>query len=681
MVAELHHHDSTSLAGIGLDVVRAALDSERLKQSSENQALRRAARSWKGRAASLEQRLRTKERAMTELQAEVKGVELDRDHARAELWRKQSECSKLRGFKQRILASMDSGAVSTSMALLRAEVNGKCAAAGAESSLVCEPKGRARQSPNGTFVGGQQQRDRRRRSVSASDKVRNWNTDDGVCAEAQLLARKVALMREDGWAAADASRGASGSERSLLSTPLSPVKGSDAGGWDQLLDASAADTLGEAAALNASSAGEPSVAESGAATRHSTDASGSGGSSSSSSSSAGGARPWAGLAARRAEEHVDRWVAEEPAAAAAESPGVSSKVYSILVELERKADELQQQQAQQQDVQEAQEQRQRQQQQVRQQPPPVPTPVLPPQQQQDAGSSSRANQEEYQAAMHANAVLQKQLADAKQEIRQVRSANEHLVESVNAVRIELRGTPLAASMADASGAALATPAAAVLSQVDALRRAVELAAGSGGQTDAASHFEAVAARLEAQTESPRPSTQSEPPPMNGGVQSPPSPSPQPQERPPQPSPPPGSPPRVADRISDGESSSDSVPQYMMPRTTSRAPYVDENGVSVADGSSLSIAATAPSVRINADSSVSSTSSRDSQEVGRPEEEVPSPAFSDDRSTTSRSAVGWGHARDRLSETDHSMLKRAAQQQRRQRAASPASPASSSSSSD
>jgi hypothetical protein len=635
--------DSSNLAGIGLDVVRAAIDSERLKQSSENQALRRAARRWKNRATGLEHRLRSMEHAMTGVKAEFKGVELDRDHARAELRRKEKECSKLRGFQQRILASTDSG--TTSMALLRDEVRG-------ESSLVGEPKGRARLSPNGTVVGGSQGRDRRRRSVSASDKVRNWQTDDAVCAEAQLLAAKVALLREGGWAAADTS--GEGSEQSLLSTPLSPVNGNGADlGWDQLLDVSAEMLIGEAEVLNASL----SDTETGAATRHSTDASDSGCSSRSRSRSrsnrrVGGERPLAGLAV---DYKVDRWGVD--AAEPTESPGVNSKVYTILAELERKADELQQQQTHQLEEQAEQEQHQQQ-----------------------------VDQHAHEAVLHANALLQKQLIDAQREIRQVRSANQHLVESVNAVRLELRGTPFAASMiaGDASGAAvlalsaMATPAAAAVSHGEALRRVFEATAGSCEEAAVPLQFQAAA--MEAQAE---------PPPVHRELlspgedaQSPPSPAPthsrQPQERPPQPSPPPGSPPRDNDRTScrgmsctsSNSNASIGVAQHLMPRTTSRAPYVDENGVSLAEGeSSLSIAATNPlSENGEANSSASSVS------TDREELAAFSPAaFSDDRGV----AIGWGDVRGRLSATDRSMLVRAAQQRRRQREASPVSSSSSS----
>ena len=45
---------SDDVAGLGLEVVRTALDTERYKHAEENRALRNAARAWKTRAKALD---------------------------------------------------------------------------------------------------------------------------------------------------------------------------------------------------------------------------------------------------------------------------------------------------------------------------------------------------------------------------------------------------------------------------------------------------------------------------------------------------------------------------------------------------------------------------------------------------------------------------------------------------
>ena len=214
-----------SLAGLGLDVVRAALDSERHKHSSESSSLRRSARGWKKRAAELEDRLRTMEHGMTRLRSERDKAEAATAHAEKELRQARSECSALRAFKERILASVGDGATQLT----------------AESVLA-----KGARSPNATMVG--------RRRSAAKEKVRRWHTDDAVCAEQQLLARKVALMRDMSPARStsdapkddsreqtfvslhSAATSADAAKETLMSSRLSPVRPGPSGqaAWSQL---------------------------------------------------------------------------------------------------------------------------------------------------------------------------------------------------------------------------------------------------------------------------------------------------------------------------------------------------------------------------------------------------------------------------------------------------------------
>ena len=214
-----------SLAGLGLDVVRAALDSERHKHSSESSSLRRSARGWKKRAAELEDRLRTMEHGLTRLRSERDEAEAATAHAEKELRQARSECSALRAFKERILESVGDGATQLT----------------AESVLA-----KGARSPNATMVG--------RRRSAAKEKVRRWHTDDAVCAEQQLLARKVALMRDMSPARSSsdapkddsreqtfvslhsAATSADAAKETLMSSRLSPVRPGPSGqaAWSQL---------------------------------------------------------------------------------------------------------------------------------------------------------------------------------------------------------------------------------------------------------------------------------------------------------------------------------------------------------------------------------------------------------------------------------------------------------------
>jgi hypothetical protein len=477
MVAE-----AAELAGLGLDVVRAALDSERHTHASENRALRRAARAWKTRAETLDDRLRAAERELEDVRAESKAALLARDSAEAELLRVQSECSTLRGFKRRILASIESGTLAT----VDKSVVGR------EAIKSASPSGA---SPCGTVVGGGS--GERRRSVTASDKVRNWAADDAVCAEEQELARKVDMMRDWG-TGTDVSSGAGSSSRStstvtssarhrsLTSTPLSPVRstGTDQG-WGQLLDCSAADSaFGALDASSSSSQHDSSVGESGAATRHSTDASagpawdgktwrdsinpddpafGVEAMEAASWDNSGRARRWVQTSVRSMESGSSedgspsvgrrrRAKKQLPGSHGSRSSGgVAGGLQNVLTELEKKAEALQ----------EAEEQR-------------------------------SADRREFDEALHDNARLQTQLERAQQEIQQVRSVNEHLVESVNAVRIELRGTPGSAMRSQTLSMA-ATPAVAAAATAAAAAAAVPVRLGVGGGDDDEEEDETAAA--------------------------------------------------------------------------------------------------------------------------------------------------------------------------------------------
>ena len=430
MVAE------AEIVGIGLEVVRAALDSERLKHTQENAALRRAARAWKTRAQTLDERLGVMKRDLRDLRAENKAEAQARQDAEAALQCMKSERDALRGFKNRILESISSGAVSF-------------------SSLPVDelPPAVKRASPCGTVVGAD-----RRRSLTASDKIRNWEADDAVCAEEQELARKVQMMQgwDPGSSSACSSRSSSGQSSARCSfeaVQLSPVASSGAKhGWDKLLDCSAVDS---ALSLGGSpSSSDDSVGDSGAATRHSTDVS--------SSLDWDGRRRTAHrrftpspdvMHAPRAEISVERSVglsaaygvsadslgllrngrerafrsvrstttpsdtsassdrsdggprqaASKGGQGAAESNShvpVSDSLRQVLTELERKAEAL-----------------------------------------QVAQEQHSACRRQYAEVQHENERLLTQLERAQQEIQQVRCVNEHLVASVNAVRVELRGTP------------------------------------------------------------------------------------------------------------------------------------------------------------------------------------------------------------------------------------------------
>ena len=239
MVAE------AELAGLGLEVVRAALDSERHKHATENAALRRAARAWKTRAQTLESRLR-------ELRAENESMAMARKEAEEALQHVQVERDTLRGFKSRILASISSGNVSLNPSV-------------AEELPEVRPVMKSGASPCGTVVGVTADR---RHSLTASDKVRNWEADNAACAEKQELDRKVQMVH--GWDPSGSSAAYSG----LDVVPLSPVASSGADhGWGKLLDCSAVDSTLSLGGSPSSYA--ESVGDSGAATRHSTDASGS----------------------------------------------------------------------------------------------------------------------------------------------------------------------------------------------------------------------------------------------------------------------------------------------------------------------------------------------------------------------------------------------------------------------
>ena len=428
MVAE------AEIVGIGLEVVRAALDSERVKHAQENSSLRRAARKWKTRAQTLDERLCVMKRELRDLRAENKAAAQARQDAEAALQHVKSERDTLRGFKQRILASISSGAVSLS------------------PPPVDElPSAAKDASPCGTVVGADRQR-----SLTTSDKIRNWEADDAVCAEEQELARKVQMMQgwdpgSSGGCSSSSTLGQSSVRRSLETTPLSPVASrGEKHGWDKLLDCSTVDAVDSTLSLGGSpSSSGDSVGDSGAATRHSTDAS---------SSFASGARGTTAhrrftpspdsVHAPRAEDAVDgsvglsaayglpadslsllrngrserafrrvrstttpsdtssssgRQAASKSGRGGAESRSpvpVSDSLRQVLTELERKAEAL-----------------------------------------QVAQDQQNADRRQYAEVQNENERLLTQLERAQQEIQQVRCVNEHLVASVNAVRVELRGTP------------------------------------------------------------------------------------------------------------------------------------------------------------------------------------------------------------------------------------------------
>lgn len=477
MVAE------AGIAGLGLEVVRAALDSERHKHAEENRALRRAARIWKTRAQKLDSRVSAMRRELRDVRGQNKVAVKAREDAEDELQRVQSECATLRGFKSRILASISTGTVTLNQSVVGDASGARRAVKGGSASA----------SPCGTVVGGDGDR---RRSLTASDKIRNWEADDAVCAEEQELARKVEMMR--GWdpcadracSIAGGSNGTTGSagqnsaRNSLCSVPLSPVASSGGDqGWGKLLDCSVADGALSFDGSVSSSTPDESVGDSGAATRHSTDASGgvawdgkthrprehslradNDAKSSIESRTANGvptdfgrserafewvhsSSPPVGMStdndassrkSRIATRHQKDFRSRSP------SP-VNNDLHRVLTDLERKAEALQV----------AQEQR-------------------------------SADRQQYEHILQDNKQLQAQLERAQHEIQQVRCVNEHLVESVNAVRIELRGTP------GSVVGALGTPAAAAVDSASLrsnhLDREVEIDSGDGVGADGMEAF-------------------------------------------------------------------------------------------------------------------------------------------------------------------------------------------------